>query len=210
MELDELKDLWKKSDARFKPKNPAELATILKGNKQSIIAKLKRSVWFELLFTFAAGVALLVYALTLPAGAIKWTTVSILLIFVAYCVYYIKKLRILNRFDPGNDNLRVNLEGLIDNLSSYLRFYKRSYTILYPVYFVLALLFGAIERGLDEFLVQLTKPRTLLYLALLGGIFYFASTWLVTWLLKKLYGNHLENLRGIHRELVGNEKQGQE
>lgn len=204
MELDELKNLWKKSDASFRPKDTAEIATMLRGNRQSIIAKLKRSVWFELSFTIAAGIAFLVYALTLPSGALKWTTVSILIIFVCYGIYYIKKLRLLNRFSPGTDNLRVNLELLIENLSSYLRFYQRSYTILYPTYFLLTLLFGAIERGLDRFLDHLTQPRTMIYLVIIGTVFFFAGTWVVKWMLKKLYGNHLEKLRSIHSELVGN------
>ncbi len=202
MELNELKDLWKKSDAEFRPKGTAEIASMLKGNRQSIISKLKRSVWIELLFTLVAGIALLVYALTLPSGALKWSAVSILLIFVAYCIYYIKKLRILNQFNPATENLRVNLERLIENLTSYLRFYRRSYTILYPVYFVLALIFGGIERGLDGFLNVLTQPRTIIYLSLLAALFYFVSTWLVNWLLKKLYGNHLEKLKKVYHELL--------
>lgn len=201
MELDELKYLWKKTDADFKPRNEEEIASMLKGSSRSIVSKIKRSVWMELSFTLISGMALLVYALTLPSGALKWTTSSILVIFVAYTFYYVKKLRLLQQFNRADDNLRVNLTRLIDNLTSYLRFYKRSYTILYPVYFVLALLFGALEQGFREFLTTLAHPETIAYLVLLAGVFYFCSTWLVNWLLKKLYGNRLEQLRGVLQEL---------
>ena len=201
MELDELKDLWKKNDAGFQRKPETELASMLKGNSKSLVNKLKRSVWFELIFTLISGIILLVYALTLPSGALKWTSVSILAVFVAYSFYYVKKLILLNTFNRAGDNLRVNLENLIANFSSYLKFYKRSYTVLYPVYFCLALLFGAIERGVDEFLQALTTPRTIIYLLGVAGIFYIASTWLVTWILKKLYGNHLEKLKKILTDL---------
>ena len=201
MELDELKYLWKKTDADFKPRNEEEIASMLKGSSRSIVFKIKRSVWMELLFTLVAGIALLIYALTIPSGALKWTTSSILVVLVAYTFYYVKKLRLLQQFNRGDDNMRVNLTRLIDSLTTYLRFYKRSYTVLYPVYFVLALLFGALEQGFREFLTTLARPKTIAYLFLLAGVFYFCSTWLVNWLLKKLYGNRLEQLKAVLREL---------
>jgi hypothetical protein len=201
MELDELKDIWRKKDAEFRLRGEDELASMIKGSSKSIVDKLKRSVWFELIFTSVSGILLLVYAFTLPSGALKWTSVSILAIFVGYCFYYIKKLALLMKFGRVQDNLKVNLETLIDNLSSYLKFYKRSYTILYPVYFFLALIFGAIERGVDEFLHVLSQPRTIGYLIALASLFYFCSTWLVNWFLKKLYGNHLDRLKKVLNDL---------
>ncbi|HEY0742639.1 MAG TPA: hypothetical protein VGD40_14300 [Chryseosolibacter sp.] len=201
MELDELKDLWKKSDAVFQPKAEDELASMLRGNSKSIVNKLKRSVWIELTFTLVSGIVLLVYALTLPSGAAKWTFVSILAMFVAYSFYYVKKLMLLKSFNSSEGNLRVALENLTGSLSGYLKFYKRSYTILYPVYFCLALLFGAIERGLENFLVFLSQPKTIAYLVGFAAIFYFGSTWLVNWVLKKLYGNYLEKLKLLLKDL---------
>lgn len=201
MELDELKDIWKQGDIGFRPHNEEEIASMLKGNSKLIIDKLKRSVWFELIFTLVAGVALLIYALTLPAGSLKWTSVSILILFLVYSFYYIKKLTLLRKFNPAQDNVKAGLEKLVRNLSSYLQFYRRSYTILYPVYFFLALVFGAIERGIDQFLITLSQPKTIIYLVLTAGLFYFCSTWLINWLLKRLYGNHLEKLKALLREL---------
>jgi hypothetical protein len=201
MELDELKDLWKKNDADFRPRAEAELASMLKGNSKSIVDKLIRSVWFELIFTFVSGIALMAYALTLPSGALKWTTLSFLALFVVYSSYYIKKLTLLNRFNRGQDDLKTNLEKVTENLTNYLKFYKRSYTVLYPVYFCLALLFGAIERGFEEFLDALITFKTIAYLIFWATLLYIFSTWVVNWWLKKLYGNHLEKLKQLLREL---------
>lgn len=201
MELDELKSIWEKKRTDFVPKDEHELAAMLKGNSQSIVHKLKRSVWFELIFTVIAGVALLAYALLLPNGALKWTSVSILALFVCYSVYYIKKLAVLNRFNPGDDNLRANLVKLIENLSSYLNFYTKSYTILYPVYFVLGLLFRGLESGSERFFETITNPRTILYLVLVGVVFYIATRIFTSWYLRKLYGNHLAKLRMLLSEL---------
>ena len=68
MEIEDLKDIWEKQSAGFKPKGETELAGMLKGRSTSIITRLKRNVWFELIFTFLGGLGLLAYALTIPGG----------------------------------------------------------------------------------------------------------------------------------------------
>jgi hypothetical protein len=205
MELDELKNIWKNNPA-FQRKNEAELLSMLKGGSKSIIDKLKKSVWFELIFTLFAGLLLLIYALTLPDGALKWISVSILALCVFYSFFYIKKLLLLARFNPAEDNLKGSLEKLTDNLTNYLKFYRRSYTILYPVYFLLGLLYGAIERGMDEFLRTLAKPSVILYLSAVALLFFGVSTWFAKWYFKKLYGNHLEKLRILLLDINSHEK----
>ena len=203
MELEELKSIWKNSEPAFQPKGELEIASMLKGKSVSIIDKLKRNVWFELIFTIFISIALLVYALLLPSGAAKWLSVSFILMCLAYTIVYVKKLILLNRFNPANENIRGNLISLIDNVSSYLKFYKRSYTILYPVYFCLGLLFAGIERGAEAFFENLTKPRTLFLLTAMAGLFFFLSTQAANWYLKKLYGNHLEKLKSLLSDIHG-------
>jgi len=203
MELEELKSIWKSSEPGFQPKDETEIASMLTGRSLSIIDKLKRSVWLELIFTVVVSVGLLIYALTLPAGALKWTSISILLTFLAYTFYYVKKLILLNRFHPGYENIRANLISLIDSLSGYLKFYKRSYTLLYPIFFCLFLLFISIERGTEKFIENLSKPATIINVLCMAALYYFLSTWFTNWYLKKLYGNHLEKLKGLLNDIHG-------
>jgi hypothetical protein len=203
MELEELKSIWKNSEPVFQPKDEREIATMLKGRSISIIDKLKRNVWFELILTIVVAVALLVYALSLPSGGLKWTSISFILMCLGATFYYVKKIIMLNRFNPANENIRGNLISLIDNLTAYLKFYKRSYTVLYPVYFCVALLFGAIERGAEAFFENLMRPRTIILLTFLTGVLFFVSTWFANWYLKKLYGNHLDKLKNLLSDIHG-------
>ncbi len=203
MELEELRSIWKSSKPGFQPKDESEIASMLKGRSLSIIDKLKRSVWFELIFTLVSSLALLVYALTLPSGDLKWTSIAILVMCLAYIIYYIKKIILLNRFDPAKENIRANLVSLIEKLTGYLKFYRRSYTILYPVFFCVGLLFGGLARGADTFFENLLKPRTIIYLAIMAGVLYLLTSWLVNWYLKKLYGNHLEKLKSLLNDIQG-------
>lgn len=204
MELEELKDLWQKNKSEIQPKNEAEIASMLKGKSKSIIDKLKRSAWFELLLTLISSIALLLYALGLPSGSAKWTPISILILFVGYSIYYVKKLLLLNSFNRGNDNLKASLEHLTFSLTNYLVFYKRSYTILYPVYFCLGLFFAAIESGSQHFFEVLTRPKAIISLIGLAGLLFFICTWFTNWYLKSLYGNHLQKLKNVLQELNSN------
>src|SRR5689334_15826676 len=126
MELEDLKSIWKSSEPAFQPKNETEIASMLTGRSRSIIEKLKRNVWFELVLTLVVSVALLIYSLTLTSGMLKWSFISILVICLAYPFYYIKKLMLLNRFNPANENIHANLVSLINSLTGYLKFYRRS------------------------------------------------------------------------------------
>jgi hypothetical protein len=201
MELDELKYIWNKSNKQFLAKDEAQLASMLKGTSTSLVAKLKRSVWFELVVTIAASVAFLIYALMLSSGALKWTTVSILLLFVTYSFYYTKKLLLLNSFNAGSDDLKAGLEKLVNSLTDYLKFYKASYAVLYPVYFGLGILFGAIETGSEQFFEKASDPKWLFYLIGISILFFIISMSFANWYLKKLYGNHLEKLKRLRSDL---------
>jgi hypothetical protein len=201
MELEDLKSIWKSSEPAFQPKNETEIASMLTGRSRSIIEKLKRNVWFELVLTLVVSVALLVYALALTSGMLKWSFISILVICLAYIFYYIKKLMLLNRFNPANENVHANLVALINSLTGYLKFYRRSYSILYPLYFGLVLLLGGIERGTTQFLEHLSKPKTIAYLLSMAALVFFLCTSFTNWYLKKLYGNHLDKLKGLLKDL---------
>jgi hypothetical protein len=201
MELEELRSIWRQKEPAFQIKNEAEIAMMLKGRSMSIIAKLKRNVWIELIFIIVVSIVLLKYATSLKTGALKWTSISLLVMCMASTIYFIKKLILLNRFNEMSGNLHNTISVLIQNLNGYLKFYRTSYTILYPIYFLLGLLFGAMERGPDKYLQFLSKPATILYLLLVAGLYYIVSTWFANWVLKKLYGDHLDKLNKLLIEL---------
>lgn len=203
MELEDLKSIWKHQKPGLESKQESEIASMLKGRSNSIISKLKRSVWFELIFTIVCGIGLGIYALTLESGALMWTIISLVILFSSYLFYYVKKIILLNQFDPASENLKNNLQNLLERLTVYLNFYKKSYAVLYPVYFCLGLLFGALERGMDDFLNHISQPQTILFLIVLAVVFFLCTIWVTNWYLKKLYGNHLDKLKELLHELQG-------
>jgi hypothetical protein len=201
-EMDDLKSMWKQPG--FKPKQEAEIASMLTGKSNTIVSKLKRSVWFELILTIVFGIGLGYYALTLENGAMRWTSISLVVLFIAYILYFVKKIMILNQFDSSTHDLKTTLQRLHERLTLYLTFYKRSYAILYPVYFCLGLLFGLLERGADHFVSRFSNVGFSVWFIVFTILFFVGIYMLTNWYLKKLYGNHLDKLRTLLNELEGN------
>ena len=67
---------------------------MLKRRSISIIDKLKRNVWVELIFTVVVSIGLLIYAITLETGALKWTSISLLLMCMTLYFILHKKTNI--------------------------------------------------------------------------------------------------------------------
>ena len=198
-ELDDLKSIWQQSG--YEPKGEHEIAAMLKRRSNTIINKLKRNVWFELIFTIVCGVALTIYTFTLQSKAMQWLIVSLLIMLVSYLFYYIKKITLLRKFDPSSENLKVTLKHLYDRLKIYFSFYKRSYAVLYPVYFILALLFGAIESGFEAFLHKFANFGFLMAFVLISAAFFVLIYRFTDWYLRKLYGDHIDKLQELLNEL---------
>ena len=108
---------------------------------------------------------------------------------------------LLGKYDSSDSNMRINLENLHEKLSVYVSFYRKSYSVLYPVYFFLGIFFGALDTGMDAFLNRMQEPKTIAYLAGIAGIFFISSFIITNFYLKKLYGNHLNKLKELLDEL---------
>ena len=207
MELDDLKNIWQKSDL-YKPRREEEITDMLNGRSKSIIARLRRNVWFELVFTIIGGMLLLYYVFSIPSPSFRTAFVLVLLSFLLYIIYYLKKIKLLNRVEGSPGNVRANLERLVHDLDAFLRFYYRSYTLLYPGYLLLIVILAIADLGLDQFLESLREWRTVAYLLFLVLLSVALSFWISKWYLGKLYGTHLQKLRGLLRELQEGENSG--
>lgn len=199
-ELDDLKTIWKQ-DRTFENKGETEIAQMIKGSSKTLITRLKRSVWFELALTVVCIVALGIFGLTLQPGTLMWIILSLLLLFVIYSFYYVKKIMALNEYEASTENLKNSLQLLIDKLDAYMVFYKRSYAILYPLFLILGIIFGIMESGEERFQQKFQNPLYAFSMVLITVIFMVGVYTITDWYLKKLYGNHIEKLKNLLRDL---------
>jgi len=199
-ELNDLKSIWKKAEG-FERKGETEIAQMLRGRSTTLITRLKRNVWFELIFTLVCMLALAGYALTLNGGALVWTILVLLGLFMIYTAYYVKKLILLNQYNQSLENLKANLTNLLARLDAYMTFYKRSYTFLYPFFFILGIVFGLLESGTERFAEKFQSPLYTISFIILSIVFLIGIYTITAWYLKKLYGNHIEKLKSLLKEL---------
>lgn len=199
MELDDLKNIWKQEP--FPRKREEEIAAMLRGKSKSVIAKLRRNILFELYFTILTACLLLFFTFQVHNGALRWSLISFMILFAGYIIYYIKKVKLLGRFNITDSNVKRNLEELIHTLYGYIDFYRKSYQLVYPIYFVLILIFVGIDYGLDTLMTSLSDPRMILYMIFLLGILIATILWLTNWYLDKLYGHHLAKLKKLLEEI---------
>jgi|DewCreStandDraft_4_1066084.scaffolds.fasta_scaffold24239_1 hypothetical protein len=198
-ELDKLKAIWQNATG-YTGKEKEEIARMLQGESASIVSRLKRNVWFELLFTILTGLALIYIGITSNNNRLSLMIAMLMVVYLIYLLYYIRKLRLLNRFSMTEGNIKSNLQHLTGALRGYLNFYKLSYIILYPLFFVAGLWIAARDVGVDEFLKRFSDTAYLLRFLLLTALLMSGVYTFTNWYLKKLYGNHLKRLQGILKE----------
>lgn len=210
MELDELKLLLnQKIDDSRGLKTPSDIAIVLKQKTQSIIHKLKKSLWIEIIFS------LVIFLLFGYIGLFsKYTSLQIYFsVFTILCVVFMLVLFYLiqkiNKLSNTNMPIKQNLISIHSIIKEFTKRYFQFTLSLIPI----CLLFsgylgyqdaknGVVINELDTISNKLTSPTKLLVflvaymLALSVGVYYFTK-----WYLKKLYGKYLIQLQDCINEL---------
>ncbi len=200
-DLDKLKSIWQKAPASA-TRQKEDIARMLQGESFSVVSRLKRNVRAELLFTLITALALLYVGLAATNPRLTWLIWVLLAISLMYLLYYINKLRTLSRFSMTEGNLKNNLQNLTEALRGYLKFYRLSYVILYPAFFIAVLWKTAYDVGADTFFSAFEDTSFLLLFIGLASVILAASYIFTSWYLRKLYGNHLKKLQGILNQLT--------
>jgi len=209
MELDELKyQLNKKLDAD-QPKPASELSLLLKKATTSVIHKLQRSLWIDLIINMLVLLLFIWQALfnKLWSLRIYFSTFIILsLIALVVLIYLIRKIESLNSTVLP---VRQNLEQIYKIINFYKIICFRVTMIFIPLCLMYALSLGYIEgksgTSVDYTIViqklgskiWMVLAGIILYLSAIGaGVYYFTK-----WFLDRLYGQYLIKLKSLIEEL---------
>ena len=199
MELDDLRRQWQQAPAAAAPVLP-DIGLLLKQQSTSLIERMRRSVWMEIL---ASALLTLLPLPFIQATAFLWWYVgamTLLASVLGYC--YARQLALLSRMAQAEVSIRGHLQVLCAGLRQLLRFYYYLTLWLGPSTYVLMLGYG-VSRELS----RAAGPRwqqlgILMSLALvLGVIFQVGIVYFNRWYLQRLYGQHLDRLEGQLREL---------
>jgi hypothetical protein len=206
MELDQLKDIWQNDPAQSK--EDAQLISIMSRRSNNPIARMKRNLLFELIaIILLYGATIAYYAFAFQG---KMTEVSWFMIGIAFCffIYYFRKNRLLNKMECLSCQVKSNLQGQVNTLEKYVKFYLVAGTALVPLSIVFFSWLIYVKSPL--------KPKSVLYHSdaspwwqtiiawtVLVGFSTILIYYLNKWYVKRLYGNHILKLKQLLAEMDG-------
>jgi hypothetical protein len=195
MELDNLKALWQDIGQKDISKNSDEqIARMLQKKSQSPIAKMKRNLFWELITVIVLYSITISYFFATSKGRYWELAVMLLVVAIAFILYYQRKNKLLHEMQCITCEVRSNLQKQLATLEKYVRFYLLSGIILAPIaYFVtgMIVLFNSplqyINTGSMEFIIFI----------IIGLAITVASYFFNKWYIKKLYGQHIIKLKEL-------------
>ncbi|TAH07757.1 MAG: hypothetical protein EAZ12_08380 [Sphingobacteriia bacterium] len=208
MELDELKILLnQKLETDHLLRSEKDLADLLSQKAQSIYAKIKRSLWFEIISSFIIVIAFGYIGFTSKYQSINIYFSFFTALFIPFILIFFYLLNKTNKINQSNKPIKENMQNLVDLMEEFMKRYFQFTMALIPICFTFSFALGynekdpipAIDHAFEDY--NITKGFligfTIGYLvALTVGVFYFTK-----WYLKKLYGNYVQELKKYIAEL---------
>lgn len=205
MELENFRRTWQQvAPAEAQPAlDTVALERLLARRSSSPVAKMRRNVWLEIGFAVLGLIAsgmMLVYTSTDHNRAMAaWVG----LICLISCVYYRRKVAVLHSLNDANGPLREQVERQLSNLRSLTKLYYQATMWTLPVSFGIGFLFPVVRIQQDpEGQYQLLLWGGLL---LIGALTFFLGyvflRYFTRWYIQRLYGQHLDRLEAILRDL---------
>lgn len=202
MQLDELKILWK-ADSEPDPFDRDTLSQMLRHRSKSAVAKIRQNVWMEIIFLIlmAAGTLSWFVLRELPVHWTEWCFFAVL--FPANGLLYWYKIRVFIQRDEISRSLVHSLDTYIHKLDAYLSLYKMIIPFMVPVLSTAGIFYGFTIARLEggKGLADLPWEIYPILAAVTIGYVFLAMRF-VKWYIKKLYGDHLEELKQVREELT--------
>ena len=208
MELDELKyQLKNKLATDHTGRSDEDIASLLTKKTSSVIGKLKRSLWIEMICCVLVIIAFGYLGFFSKTQSFRiyfsvFTVVSIA--FLCLLFYLLKKISVL-----GSSALPVknNLQTIVNIIEEFMKRYFQFILALIPICLIFSFLLGYTEPQQTPEIDRLSKHLfssawqviifLIIYLLILSvGIYYFTK-----WYLKKFYGNYVVKLKECIQEL---------
>lgn len=202
MELEQWKDIWKKQEDSPTP----SLREMLGKPSNSPIAKMKRNLILELIAVLIGFGAVVLYYMNAFKGKFQEVAWLYLAMMIMFIVYFVFKLRLLNKMECMACEVKSNLVKQVHTLEKYVKFYLIAGTALIPTVIIFFYFFTRIHfpQSMRMFpspsdtasLFKSLGMLTIVCLTSTIGMFYINK-----WYIRKLYGNQIERLKKMLEQL---------
>ncbi|MEP7319126.1 MAG: hypothetical protein ABI921_10300 [Panacibacter sp.] len=209
MELDDLKILLKEQPATMHVvKSADDIAVLLSSKTKSIIGKLRRNLKIEI-------IACVVFTIPCVAVAIFSAYTSLRIYFGIFAVIFLLFLPLLimllkktNEFRSTALPVKSNLQSLVNLMQEFVKRYFQFTMALIPISLLMSFLLGYNDATShqpdmsDTFLLTFNwSVLKITFVVVYILAFVLAAYYFTRWYIKKLYGNYLEQLQLLIKEL---------
>lgn len=201
MQLDELKILWN-ADSDPDPFDRGTLRQMLGARRQTAMGKIRRNIWTEILLLVVLAAATLSWFMlrSLPVHWAEWVLFSLL--FPANGLLYWYKVKVFVQREDVAENLTQSLDSYIQKLDSYLQMYQVIMAFMVPILSTVGIFYGfTIARVEDGKGFEDLPWQIYPILAVVTIVYIFVAMKFTKWYMKKLYGDHLAELKVVSSEL---------
>lgn len=209
MDLDELKyQLNFKLATNQSDRSAKDIASLLSKKTNSLIGKLKRSLWIEIGFCVLIMLLFLIIGIASPYQSLHIyfsSFAGIAFLFLVVLIY------LLRRTDQISNNtqlpVKTNLQTIVGIIEEFMKRYFQFTMALIPVCLIFSFLLGYNEPkeipALDKAATGIftSKWQVLLFLFLYIGLLTIAVYYFTKWYLRKLYGKYIDQLKQCIRDL---------
>lgn len=179
--------------------DPSEWQALLAGGSRSPVAKMIRHVWAELMIGALITAPLVVALLRMPGSWAQGLAMGLASVGGLSVFYYYYQLHLLRQLQHSADPLRSHAAGYLRQLRGLLRVGHRANLGLTVVLAALAL-YGA-EQVVLPALPAAAIGSFLPWFSLTVVVSLALVHWFTKWHIRESYGQHLDRLEAVLREL---------
>jgi len=199
MELDNLKDIWKKIEDRPLQEVKISRSVLHHQRSQSVVAVMKRNLFYELI------VVLLLYTIGISYYLFnQYEEIALLLggLGICFLFYYYHKNQLLRKMLCVTCEVKTNLHLQLKALTKYMRFYALATSILIPLVFIAAFFILIDLQGYNSPFKN--EVRFYLIFFFLGVALTIGSFFANRIYVRRLYGSHIAKLTELVSEMEEN------
>ncbi len=206
-ELEDLKNIWSKTiekDVGQQVVEQEKIRALLNKKSTNIIDRVRKNLFGEIVLFFVCLLLVASVPVFLRTKEVFiLCSLLIVVIFIPYLIYYIKKYNELRKFFSYHQDIKSSLQLVISQLEKYLNIYFWGSLLLTPVSGFLLGFAILYEMKALGFLIyfDVFSSATLSMILSFALLLTLISYPVMKWYIRKLYGQHVEKLKDCLREL---------
>ncbi len=209
MDLDQLKSLWEaensfQASTGSTGRGAEEIRKMIRSRSRTYWQKIRRNTLIEMVLVLLAMLSVVVFARTQDVFVLPAEWQALWIMGGLGLAFYVFKFFSLGQLPASDQAIESFLQQRIKRLKAYMRLYRVLIVGLVPILGAAGVLYGFVRESVIYDSVWPNIPNSTWFWVISVMLAYAAlAAWGSTFYLKRLYGQHLEELEKGLAELQG-------